>query len=337
MCLLKKSILIGAALSFLLTSSTFAVPRAIVVDDNVKVTPQAATYVPKATVVAGRKQPLGPKKMIAVSAFENKAGWSSQWNLGEGMAEQLISALAKTNQFTVLERQNLDDVLKEQDMAASGRMTSAGTGAQMGKLYKSQILIRGAITEFAETGGNDSGIAYKGFKLGGSAGQARVTVDLRIYDTTTGEVLASKTANGYAEAKKSMISYASSDFAIGTKNFKNTPLGTATRLAIEQATSFIIREMEQVEWKGKVVTVKDGFVFVNAGRKSAIKVGDKLTVYSVGEALIDPDTGMNLGAEESKSAVIEIVKAEEKFSKGRIMEGTPELIKKGDVIKFEKA
>lgn len=336
MGIFKKSVLMGAAMSFLLTGSTFAVPRAIVVDDNVKATPQPAAYVPKATVVGGRQEPLGPKKMLAVAAFENKAGWSSQWNLGEGMAEQLTSALMKTNQFVVLERQNLDDVLKEQDLAASGRMSSEGTGAQMGKLYKSQILIRGAITEFAETGAQDSGIAYKGFKLGGSGGQARVTVDIRMYDTTTGQVLASKIANGYATTQKSMISYANSDFAIGTNNFKSTPLGQATRMAIEQATSFIIREMENVEWKGKVITVKDGFVFVNAGTSAGIKIGDKMTVFGVGEALIDPDTGMNLGAEETKAAIIEIVKIDKKFSKGQVVEGDATLIKKSDTVKFEK-
>lgn len=340
----RKIFSVGVLSMFVFANTVYAAPKAIVSSSSsgsgsvpkAIVAGTSSGSVAKAVTVSGVKQPIGPKKMIAVAAFENKAGWSSQWNLGEGMAEQLISALAKTNRFTVLERQNLDDVLKEQDLAASGRMTSAGTGAQMGKLYKSQILVRGAITEFSETKGGQGGVAYKGFKLGGGGGQARVTVDIRVYDTTTGEVLASKTANGYASTQNTNISYADSDFAIGTKNFKKTPLGTATRLAIEEATNFIIREMGNIEWIGKVITVKNGFVFVNAGKKSAIKVGDTMTVYSLGEALIDPDTGMNLGSEQTKSAVIEITKAEEKFSKGKVLEGTPEMIKKGDVVKFGK-
>src|SRR5262245_5971941 len=59
-----------------------------------------------------------PKKRVAVTAFENEARNvpSEMGDLGGGMTEKLTAALIATDKFVVLERQALDDVLKEQNL-----------------------------------------------------------------------------------------------------------------------------------------------------------------------------------------------------------------------------
>ena len=52
-----------------------------------------------------------------------------------------------------------------------------------------------------------------------------------------------------------------------------------------------------------------------------ISVGDTFSVYSVGEELIDPESGLSLGAEKTKSGVIEISSVQPKFSKAIIVSG----------------
>lgn len=319
---MKKVIWLVLCLIFVLVGQAYSekVLRATVVKEG-----------EMAALPAGRAV-LGPKKMIAVADFENKANWSSTWSLGEGMSEQLTTALMKTGQFIVLERQSIDDVLKEQDFGASGRTTTAG-GAQMGKIYKAQILIRGAITEFSQESKGSTGIRIENFNIGGGGSKAIVTVDIRIYDTTTSQVLASKMCHGIAKTSGTTFSYSDAKYAFGTSQFKATPLGEATREAIERAVDFVLAEMANVDWQGKVVTVKEGKVFINAGARSGLKAEDKFTIYSLSEPLIDPDTGMNLGSEESKIGEIKVISVEDKFSKADVLSG--EGFKRGDVVKFE--
>ncbi|MDX1625916.1 MAG: CsgG/HfaB family protein, partial [Wenzhouxiangellaceae bacterium] len=70
----------------------------------------------------------GPKARIAVARFENKtaqstgyAGWYNP-QIGDGMADMLTTALVNSGRYIVLERANLDTVLNEQDLGASGRV-----------------------------------------------------------------------------------------------------------------------------------------------------------------------------------------------------------------------
>ena len=64
--------------------------------------------------------------------------------------------------------------------------------------------------------------------------------------------------------------------------------------------------------EGKVIKVDGARAYINLGASSGIKVGDKFNVIAVGEALIDPDTGKKLGADEKQtgSGVVAEVQAE---------------------------
>ena len=92
---------------------------------------------------------VGPRKTIAVADFENKAGAEAQWNLGNGMAEMLTTALVNTNRFIVVERQNIQGIIQEQDFSVSGRTINVGA-PKIGSLLNTQILVSGAITEFSQ-------------------------------------------------------------------------------------------------------------------------------------------------------------------------------------------
>ena len=87
-----------------------------------------------------------PKPTIAVIEFKNEsgAGW---WGNGVGweLSGMLSNELASSRAFAVLERSKIQNVLEEQNLAASGRV-SAATGARMGKLIGAQYLIAGTVT-----------------------------------------------------------------------------------------------------------------------------------------------------------------------------------------------
>ena len=264
------------------------------------------------------------KKRIAVAGFENKVEpwWSWHWNLGEGMSDMLVSALVDTGRFTVLEREALQDILEEQKLAEEGKV-SAQTAAQAGKLLGAQILIRGAITEFShKKSGTGGQIKIKGFTIGGTKEVAHVAVDVRMYDTTSGEVLTSKPVEGGAETRALKVGVVYKDLAFGAGGFEKTPLGKATREVINEAVELIISEMKKIPWEGSVVTVRDGKVYINAGSNDNVKEGDVFVVYEKGEELIDPATGLSLGAEETELGEIKVDSVKEKYSIAEVLQGS---------------
>lgn len=320
---MKKHVFSAFAAVLLLCagSSVFAVPRAIPV--------QSASPVARAIAA-----PTGPKKMVAVAKFENKSGWVGDWNLGTGMTEQLTDALMQSGQFIVLERQDIGAVLTEQDFAATGRTTKEG-GAKIGKINRAQILIKGAITEFSsQTSGGHDAFRINNFSLGSSSSSAHVAVIIYMIDSTTGQVLQSQRCEGKAEAGGLSFSYSDPDFAFGTSGFKKTPMGKAVQMAIDQAVVFISRRMANVPWTGKIVLAKpNGDVYINAGRTAGIMPGDQFSVFQLGEELIDPDSGLDLGSEETMIGKVEVSKVQEKYSIAIPVSGTG--FAKGDAVKFD--
>lgn len=51
------------------------------------------------------------RPVIAVMEFDNRSGYSGQWNLGSGMADLLVSELMASGKYRVVERQRIGKVL----------------------------------------------------------------------------------------------------------------------------------------------------------------------------------------------------------------------------------
>jgi curli biogenesis system outer membrane secretion channel CsgG len=274
----------------------------------------------------------GLKKVVAVSRFENNSSWGGQWALDTGMADQLTDALMQSGQFVVLERETLGDVMAEQDLAASGRAMQSKS-AQTGKITSAQILIKGAVTEFEDgSSGSGTGIGIKGVKIGMRRGEAHVGLIIRLINSTTGEVLASERVEGTAKAGGFDLGLDIGSVDFGTSSFKKMPLGKATQIAIDNAVEIIAEKLRAVPYQGRIVKVAGDDVYVSAGEKAGAKVGDEFTVFSVGEELVDPETGEILGAEESAVGRVKIYQVMEKFSKAKAV-GSLGAVNSGDIIR----
>jgi hypothetical protein len=250
--------------------------------------------------------------------------------IGDDFAAQLTDALMQSAKFIVLSRKDLGAVLSEQELAGSGRTTSS-LSAQKGKIIPAQILVTGNITEFEEnTQGGEQGLSIHGVNIGMGKSDAHIAVIIQLIDSTTGQILDSQRVEGLADASGFALGYSGS-FHIGSSSFKKTPLGKATQIAIDRALSYISERMAKIPWQGRVVTVKDGLVYINAGSDTGITNGETFVVYRKGESLIDPETGVELGAEKTKIGDIIISEIEPKFSKAKILSNTTE-IKASDLV-----
>lgn len=263
------------------------------------------------------------KKTIAVSRFENSTDTAGQAAIGTGMADQLADALIQSDKFVVIERQGLEDVIAEQDIAASGRAAVSQT-SQTGKLIPAQILIKGAVTEFeAEEQKGGTGISISGISLGSNKATAHVAVILRIVDSTSGEVLDSVRVEGEAKAKGMKIGIAKGGVDFGTESFKKTPLGEATQIAIDKAVLEIAKKLEAIPFEGRIIKMEGDTIFTNIGVRNGGAAESTFNVFIKGEELLDPVTGENLGSERTKIGAIKIISTEDKFSKAVAAEGGP--------------
>ena len=64
----------------------------------------------------------------------------------------------------------------------------------------------------------------------------------------------------------------------------------------------------------RIVRVDGARAIINVGQTSGIKVGDRFTIHRKGEDLIDPASGMNLGAVEEEIGTGVVVEVQERFS-----------------------
>lgn len=173
----------------------------------------------------------GPQKRIAVSAFEYRAGQGSS-EIGEGMSDMLTNALFNTGRFIVLERERLNEAIKEQDRADSGRFKK-DTMAAKGELEGAELLIHGSVTQFEPKCKGGSAILVSG-------NVACMAINLRIIDAKTGRVVNATTVEGTsADNRIGIIWTRGSALPIGLGTYSNTPMEAAIRNCIETAVQHI--------------------------------------------------------------------------------------------------
>ena len=241
------------------------------------------------------------KPIVAVSSFDNRSSYRSgaNYSLSNALSDQLTDALIQTDAFVVLERQMLRDVLNEQGLAARDRV-STSQSARIGQLTGAQVLVMGTVTDFEMTGSKKGGgINIGGVRLGRKTQRARVGLIVKLVDTTSGQVLASRQVNGEAETSRASIGLNFGDVQLDGSDFQSTPLGEATQKALDQATEFIAREARQVKFRARVVLVEDDLMAISAGARNNIQPGTRFRVMSVGRELKDPYTGELLGFDQS--------------------------------------
>ncbi len=277
----------------------------------------------------------GPKKTLAVSAFENKAGYRAQFDLGTGLADMLTTSLVKSERFTVVERQQVADVIQEQDFGGTGRTREAGAN-KIGKMLNAQVLVRGSVTEFEEkSSGGGGGIGFAGISLGSSSSTSHLALNIRLQDVTTGEILDSVRVEGNATDSAMGLSAAVMGAGLNTASYLKTPTGKAAQQAIDQAVAFIIQKMDKVAWQGSIVTVKEDQVYINAGKNSNANIGDEFIVFKKGEDLIDPTSGASLGSTTKNIGEIKVKSIEDKFAIAAATAGDVKTFSAGDIIKLK--
>jgi curli biogenesis system outer membrane secretion channel CsgG len=179
------------------------------------------------------------KPTMAVLDFRNQTSaywWGS--NVGRELGG-MLNELASGKKFRMIEREKLASVLGEQDLAASGRV-SGGKAAKMGKMVGAQYLVTATVSAFeSNVNSTGGGISYKGVSLGGKRKKAYIAVDLRVVDSTTGEIVDTRTVEARSGGLGMSIGLSRNGFGGALANEKKTPAGKAIRAVVAEISGYL--------------------------------------------------------------------------------------------------
>ena len=218
----------------------------------------------------------------------------------------LETQMVKVGRFKIMERNRLDEVLSEQGL--QGEFSDAGTVMNVGAV---DYLVYGSITKF---GSKKKEIATKSFATVKVI--AEFGIDLKVVDATTGEIRRAETIDVSVETGSGMATK-----GIQTGDTLADPLSDVQRKAAKQVAAAISESIFPIE----VITFREDTnqnccAYLNYG-SALLSLGDRLKVVTLGEALIDETTGLDLGSTEKTVGVVEVTEALEKFSKAKIVSG----------------
>ncbi|MGQ9777899.1 MAG: CsgG/HfaB family protein [Thermodesulfobacteriota bacterium] len=197
------------------------------------------------TIAEAQLEPYsGPKARIAVARFVDKSGKGMvTGEIGQGMADMLATALFNTNRFIVLEREILQDILAEQDLATTGRVRKE-TAAPTGLIEGAELLVTGAVTEFepgAAAAGAGGGM---GAYILGAIKASHIAIDIRIIDTKTSRIVAATSVEGKAKdfTLGGLLLSGVSVGGVALGGYSKTPVEKAIRIALGEAVRFIVSQ-----------------------------------------------------------------------------------------------
>ncbi len=259
---------------------------------------------------------------IMVSKFENRSNWRGSWDLGNAWGALLTDALNDTGKFIVLgEKDMRREALEEQAFSASGAAAGGGKSVQFGNMTSAQLLIKGSITHFENSqGGADTGLSYGGFSLKTDTAKATIDVVIYVIDSTTGQVVASETCRGKVKKSGLKVGVDKDGFVGDLGGFKKTTAGEAMEKAVIQGVAFIVANLPETAWTGKVIKVKGNKVYINRGSREGVKKGD-VFIVGISEILRDPDTGEILDEDMETKGKIKAHKVKKKVSICKIIDG----------------
>ncbi len=242
----------------------------------------------------------------------------------ESLDSQLIDRVNATRKFEVVSRSDLADVIKEQDLGASGNV-DAKTAAQSGKLAGAKYLLVATVDDF------DDYLEKATFEGTGQTATKRVfrfSVVGKIYDSSTGKLLESanfQTGNDEFKQIQMDRSYSVKSGELSDEMMVAIARSMAEKIALHVA---------DVIFPAKVLIRRDDIVTINRGEGGGVAPGDVFNVYALGEELIDPDTKESLGREEVKVGQVKITQVNPKTSQAQVIEDSG--IDKGAVLRKAK-
>lgn len=233
------------------------------------------------------------KRKVAIGRFSNETQYAKGLfydKENDPMAKQaldiLSAKLAASGKFILLERNDLDLLLKESQQSGTG-LSALGA----------DYMIIGSITEYGRknTGKNKAFSTTK-------TQSVEATVSVRLVDVSTGLIIYSDEASGMAETTtKTTMGLG------GTAGFDATLSDKAISEAIGQLVENIINKCTDKPWRTYFLAYDTDAVLIAGGASQGITEGDVFDVLTKGKSVKNPQTGLMVELPGKKIGTVTIL------------------------------
>ena len=239
---------------------------------------------------------------LGMVGFESKAPGVSQTQASI-VTDLLTRSLANSKSISILEREQIKAIGEELRFNMSG-LVDMDTAVEIGRIKGLQYMILGAVTELSEKA-SAVGIpipirGFGGVAVGGGSHEAIATIDIRIVDVATSEIVLALSETGMSSNSTSAVSimgfsYAESEFG----GLQARAIADAVERLAHQIRGSIGGESSYV------ISMSSDGVVIDIGSTMGAKEGALYLVYADGRTL----RGMNneiIGHEKIPLAVIKV-------------------------------
>lgn len=251
--------------------------------------PDQAPQVSKTMVPESFK---GLKRKVAIARFTNETKHGNSFlldqnndKIGKQAMDILSARLTQTGKFLMFERADLGKIKTEQNIA---KVSTEVVGAD--------YLIIGSVSEFGRKTTSEVGIFSRNLKQ-----EANATVNVRLVDVTTGQIVFSQEGSGSSQSEANRV------FGVGEREGYNSSIDDkALSAAISKLVSNLIENLMDKPWVAYILDQQQGQIIVSGGKAQGLKVGDQLKVIKKGRSIKNPQTGMMIDLPGTETAKLTI-------------------------------
>lgn len=256
--------------------------------------PQITTQAALDTQAVAAAAPAHPlKRKIAVGRFDNETLYGKALltpgeadPLAKQTSDMMINALNDTGKFVVLERSDLG--LVEDEQALSGTK---------GNIVGADDLLVGSLTQFGrETEGEN------GFLSNTKKQVAYATVDIRLVDVKTAQVIFTATGSGQASVENGTVAGFGND-----AEYDETLNDRAISAAIDDAMTPLVQDLEAEPWRTDILKVNGNTVYISGGAAQNLTPGTQLAVMLAGDTVKSAQTGFDISLPPTQVASLTVI------------------------------
>ena len=216
-------------------------------------------------------------------------------NITSRIADSITTELNQSRKFSVLNRSFEKQFSKERALWDSEQVSSS-EASRLGQKLGADFIVLGKIYQLDFSKKNTN---YYG--MNNSSIEATIDLYYTVIEAATEKVMWSDTVTYQHKSAKEQAVVG--EFVTGL-------------------SSSIVTNILDVIYPIKIMKlVNEGNVLLNQGGKR-LSVGQRMEVYSSGESITDPDTGMEIKIDGSKVAELEVTQVKLKYSIAKLVQGS---------------
>jgi curli biogenesis system outer membrane secretion channel CsgG len=255
----------------------------------------------------------------------------------EGVSVVLVDRLVNSGNYTVVERSQIEAVLREQNFGASGRV-DASTAAQIGRILGVEAVVIGSITQF-DYDVQDRGVRVFGIGTRRQVVDARVRLNARMVNTSTAEIIRTAEGIGVAEDSAGSVVVGSVFGQESENDDVRRVLSAATEMAIDELVVGLNDSVDDVAavppslptQSAVIADIAGPTLILNRGTSQGYQSGMCLSVERVVREVIDPETQEVLRQVTETVGEIQLTDVDARSSVGRVVSGSSASLNVGDV------